>query len=99
MASARIPDTADLIGRVVVEKPEGRASMTAYRGYASKGYRSDYERVPTYWLAIVQPWAPTVDRHSVTPKVFAKHVAASIKDLNANTRADTVITERTGIYA
>lgn len=98
MANSYIPETASIIGRLEVQRPDGIGKITAYRGVASKGYRSNYSRVLTYWLRLEMP-GHRANQYSMTPSSFQKHLEASHRDLDKGPENGCAILLETGIYA
>jgi hypothetical protein len=94
MAKAKIPQTARVIGKAVCNGPDGFVSVAQlWQGYASKGYRSDYQAVETFWFQLMLPDGERV--HSMTPAVCAEHV----KRFDTGTAPAGYTFTLTGVYA
>jgi hypothetical protein len=98
MANSDIPKSASIIGRLAIQRPDGIGRITAYRGVASRGYRSDYARVLTYWLRRELP-GHRANQYSMTPGTFREHLAASHRDLGKGPENGCTVLLETGIYA
>ena len=58
MVNVRIPKSAEMVGWASCSFPDGTANrdtlhLKMWKGQASKGYRSNYERVPHYWMEMI----------------------------------------------
>lgn len=98
MANSYIPKTASIIGRLEVQRPDGVGKITAYRGVASTGDRSNDERVLTDGLRLEMP-GHRPNQFSMTPSSFRKHREASHRDLGKGPENGCTILRETGIYA
>jgi hypothetical protein len=74
---------ADLVRQVRLTRPDGTVCfLREYRGLASRGFRSDFERLPTRWLVLTYPggreetWTYSGARLPAADKNWSESLAA-----------------------
>lgn len=95
MSHAYIPKSAIPIGMASVQTPDGIGSLTAWRGYASKGYRTKFNTVLSYWVSIVPAGGKAYER-SMTPAKFEAFVHSWLTSAIPD---DCTVIKETGCFA
>jgi hypothetical protein len=74
---------AQVVRHVRLTRPDGSVCfLTEYRGLASRGFRTDFERIPTRWLVLTYPggraetWTYSGARLPAADKNWADSLAA-----------------------
>jgi hypothetical protein len=74
---------ADVVRHVRLVRPDGSVCfLTEYRGLASRGFRTDFERTPTRWLVLTYPngraetWTYSGKRLSAADRNWTESLAA-----------------------